>query len=46
MSGDGHLVSPRWTAWRAATDLDEYESRFTTAAAHGEADLICVFGPR
>lgn len=46
MSGDGHLVSPRWTAWRAATDLDEYESRFTTAAAHGEADLICGFGPR
>lgn len=43
-------VSPRWDAWRAEADLDEYASRWQRleaegAAAHGEADLVRSFGP-
>ena len=38
-------MSDRWRAWRAATDLDEYDSRWSRLEAdgepiHGEADLI------
>jgi 2-polyprenyl-3-methyl-5-hydroxy-6-metoxy-1,4-benzoquinol methylase len=41
-SGD---VSPRWSQWRAETDLDEYYTRWqrleaTGQSAHGEADFI------
>jgi SAM-dependent methyltransferase len=43
--GDGHLVSPQWSAWREAVDLDEYDMRFAGQAAHGEADLIASFAP-
>ncbi|MFM2071639.1 MAG: hypothetical protein RLZZ623_1902, partial [Actinomycetota bacterium] len=42
---DGHPVSPQWTGWRKAIDLDEYEARFTDHDAHGEADCIAAFGP-
>lgn len=46
MSGaDGHLVSPQWTAWRAAIDLDDYDARFVGSDAHGEADRIMSFAP-
>lgn len=42
---DGPGMSDRWRAWRAGTDLDEYDSRWTQLAAsgeaiHGEAELI------
>jgi SAM-dependent methyltransferase len=42
---DEHLVSRRWSQWRAVTDLDEYYTRWrrleaTGESAHGEADFI------
>lgn len=42
---DVHGVSRRWSQWRAATDLDEYHTRWrrleaTGQSAHGEADFI------
>jgi 2-polyprenyl-3-methyl-5-hydroxy-6-metoxy-1,4-benzoquinol methylase len=44
-------ISPRWSQWRAETDLEEYYSRWTRLeaigeSAHGEADLIESLGPR
>jgi SAM-dependent methyltransferase len=41
----GARVSDRWAAWRAQVDLDEYDARWESLAAsgqapHGEADLI------
>ncbi len=46
MSGtDGHPVSPQWTAWREAIDLDGYDARFAGSDAHGEADRIMSFAP-
>jgi SAM-dependent methyltransferase len=41
----GAHVSDEWAQWRATVDLDEYESRFVHADAHGEADAIESFGP-
>jgi 2-polyprenyl-3-methyl-5-hydroxy-6-metoxy-1,4-benzoquinol methylase len=48
---DTDPVSPRWSQWRAETDLDEYYSRWTRLeslgqSAHGEADFIESLGPR
>lgn len=43
--GDGHVVSPLWTAWRAQVDLDEYDARFDGTEAHGEVDLIESYSP-
>jgi 2-polyprenyl-3-methyl-5-hydroxy-6-metoxy-1,4-benzoquinol methylase len=48
---DVHHVSPRWSGWRAVTDLDEYYTRWrrleeTGQSAHGEADLIESLHPR
>jgi SAM-dependent methyltransferase len=40
----GAHVSEQWARWRATVDLDEYESRFTHDAAHGEADAITRLG--
>jgi SAM-dependent methyltransferase len=42
---DEHLVSRRWSQWRAVTDLREYYMRWRRLeaageAAHGEADFI------
>ena len=42
---DEHPVSRRWSQWRAATDLDEYYTRWSRLevageSAHGEADFI------
>ncbi len=42
---DEHLVSRRWSQWRAVTDLDEYYTRWSRLevageSAHGEADFI------
>lgn len=44
-------VSERWSQWRAATDLDEYYTRWTRIqadgqAVHGEADFIESLHPR
>jgi SAM-dependent methyltransferase len=44
-------VSKRWSQWRAATDLDEYYTRWARIeadgqAAHGEADFIESLRPR
>jgi SAM-dependent methyltransferase len=41
----GEHVSEQWAHWRATVDLDEYESRFAHAEAHGEADAIESLGP-
>lgn len=41
----GEHVSEQWARWRAAVDLDEYESRFAHDAAHGEADAIASLSP-
>ena len=39
-------VSPRWSQWRAATNLEEYHTRWERmAAGHGEADLIETYRP-
>ena len=43
-------VSPRWTEWRAYTDLGEYHSRWerleaSGTASHGEADFIEAYRP-
>jgi 2-polyprenyl-3-methyl-5-hydroxy-6-metoxy-1,4-benzoquinol methylase len=52
MSHDAvHEVSPRWSLWRANTDLDEYYTRWrrleaTGQSAHGEADFIESLHPR
>jgi len=48
---DADPVSPRWSQWRAETDLEEYYSRWTRLesigqSAHGEADFIESLGPR
>jgi SAM-dependent methyltransferase len=48
---EGHVVSRRWTQWRAETDLGEYFTRWqrleaTGQATHGEADFIESFQPR
>ena len=48
---DAHGVSRRWTQWRAATDLDEYYTRWRRLeaagqSAHGEADFIASLHPR
>jgi len=50
-SDDGDRVSRRWSQWRAATDLEEYHSRWVRLedsgeSAHGEADFIESFHPR
>jgi SAM-dependent methyltransferase len=42
--------STAWRAFRAGTDLDEYETRWDRLAAeghdvHGEADLVASYGP-
>jgi SAM-dependent methyltransferase len=47
----GGQVSDQWAAWRARTNLDEYEARWERIAGgggnpHGEADLVCSFAPR
>lgn len=44
-SDDEHLVSERWSQWRAKTDLHEYYTRWqrleaTGQSSHGEADFI------
>jgi SAM-dependent methyltransferase len=46
-----HPVSPRWSRWRAGTDLEEYFSRWHRLEAlgestHGEADFVESFHPR
>jgi len=46
----GEQVSARWAQWRADVDLGEYHSRWERleaegTAAHGEADLICLYRP-
>ena len=43
-------VSPRWSQWRAQTDLEEYYTRWrrlevTGQTPHGEADFIESFHP-
>jgi SAM-dependent methyltransferase len=43
-------VSPRWSQWRATTNLEEYHSRWERmeaqgSASHGEADLIEAYRP-
>lgn len=43
--------SAAWRAFRATTDLDEYDTRWDRLAAeghhvHGEADLVTSFSPR
>ena len=50
-SDDGDPVSRRWSQWRAATDLEEYHTRWTRLessgeSAHGEVDFIESFHPR
>ncbi len=47
---EAHLVSERWTQWRARVDLEEYNSRWEQLAAsgratHGEADFIEALQP-
>jgi SAM-dependent methyltransferase len=42
---EAHGVSPRWSRWRAETDLEEYYTRWrrlaeTGHSPHGEADFI------
>jgi SAM-dependent methyltransferase len=46
----GAQVSTRWAAWRATTDLVEYETRWDRleaegTATHGEADLVTIWRP-
>ncbi|MBK5330689.1 MAG: methyltransferase domain-containing protein [Ilumatobacteraceae bacterium] len=48
---DAHRVSDQWSRWRAATDLEEYYSRWrrleaTGTSPHGEADFIESLHPR
>ena len=40
MSDAGAHVSPQWAQWRRSIALDEYEARFASEDAHGEADLL------
>ena len=47
---DDHLVSERWTQWRARVDLEEYNARWERLAGegkatHGEADFIEALQP-
>ena len=48
---DGAEVSPRWAQWRARIRIDDYEARFASMAAagqasHGEADFVESYAPR